>query len=361
VARSRYTCELARPRDLDVLMVNMEATDGSHHFFWQHFDPSHPRHDPSGPARWRNTIARVYEATDRELGRLIDAYGPDTVFVASDHGGGPSNDLVLYMNDWLAAEGFMAIRARAARSSMARRAYAAAMKRMSVPMKRRLRPLLGGAIERAKGLALYGDVDWSRSQAYATVQSMVRLNLAGREPQGLVRGGDREAVLSQLADRAGAARTPDGEPLFASVLRAADVYSGDAPGGPDLALEPLQGVEVRGRNTSGTPGSLLPLAELGVYYPSGVHTPVGMIVAAGAGIEKAGRVDETDIHQVAPSVLAVIGVPAPALDGRPFGFVTSSYVTTGDAPPEVEAEGTDLRADEEAEVLERLRGLGYVD
>src|SRR5439155_17907308 len=146
VARSRYTCELARPRDLDLVMVNLEATDGSHHFFWQHFDPSHPRHDSKAP-RWRDTIARVYEVTDRELGRIIDAYGPDTVFVASDHGGGPSNDLILYMNDWLAAEGFMAIRARAARSSMAKRAYAAATKRMSVPMKRRLRPLLGGAIE----------------------------------------------------------------------------------------------------------------------------------------------------------------------------------------------------------------------
>ena len=40
VARSRYTCELAQPRDLDLLMVNFEATDGAHHFFWQHHDPA---------------------------------------------------------------------------------------------------------------------------------------------------------------------------------------------------------------------------------------------------------------------------------------------------------------------------------
>jgi hypothetical protein len=86
-----------------------------------------------------------------------------------------------------------------------------------------------------------------------------------------------------------------------------------------------------------------------------------MVAAAGRGVDRRGRVGEQDILQVAASALAVMGVPAPALDGRPFGFVTSRLVSTGAGVQAETADQPDLNADEEAEVLERLRGLGYVD
>src|SRR3989442_1695973 len=114
------------------------------------------------------------------------------------------------MNDWLEAEGSMAIQPKAS-ASVAKRAYSMAMRHMSVPLKRRLRPMFGKWIERAKGLALYGDVDWGRSRAYGTVQSMVRLNQVGREPTGTVRVDQREAVLSELASKARARTFPGGE------------------------------------------------------------------------------------------------------------------------------------------------------
>src|SRR5205814_342002 len=116
---------------------------------------------------------RVYEATDEELGRLIDAYAPDTVFVVSDHGGGPSSDWVLFMNDWLVAEGLLSVERRMA-ASAGQRLYAQAKKRLSVPARRALRPLFGRLLERAKGAALYGDFDWRASKAYAHMQPAVR-------------------------------------------------------------------------------------------------------------------------------------------------------------------------------------------
>ena len=360
--RARLVAHLAKRRDLDLLMVNLEATDGSHHFFWQHFDPNHPRHDPALHARYGGTIGRVYQATDVQLGRLIDAFAPDTVFVVSDHGGGPTNDWILYMNDWLAAEGFLSLRPRA-RASMAKRAYATAMRHMSVPLKRRLRPLFGKWIERAKGLALFGDVDWPRTKAYGTVQSMVRLNLAGREPEGTVSLGQRGPLIDQLAGRAAERRFPDGEALFTRIARPEEVYEVEegVPGLPDLVVEPQEGTQVRGRNTSGRPGFLLPMKDLGAWYPSGEHTPLGMVIAAGSGIERSGRVAETHILQVAPSVLAVMGVPFPELAREPFPFVTASPISTGAHLQTTTGGGGELDEAEEAEVLERLRGLGYVD
>lgn len=367
-ARGRFVAELARPRDLDFLMVNLEATDGAQHFFWQHHDPSHPRHDPSVASPFRDTIGRVYEASDRELGRLLEIYSPDTVFVVSDHGGGPSNDWVLFMNDWLAAEGFLAVAPKAV-AAAGQRLYAQAKKRLSVPARRALRPLFGKALERAKGAALYGDLDWSRSKAYAHMQPAVRLNLEGREPAGAVAESERSEVLDEVAARARDLRLPTGEPAVASVHRAAEIYSDDASGGPDLVMELVPGLHVRSRNTTGRPGFLHRLHDLGMYLPSGLHVRMGMFAAAGSGIEAHGRVVPSDIHQVAPSVLAVMGVPAPAFDFAPLPSVAQALVSAGGrAPADASSQGAleadghgELDEQEEAEVIERLRGLGYVD
>jgi predicted AlkP superfamily phosphohydrolase/phosphomutase len=362
VARSTFTCELAKPRDLDLVMVNFEATDGSHHFFWQHHDPSHPRYDQAQAARWGDTIGRVYEVTDRELGRLIDAYAPDTVFVASDHGGGPTTDWVLYMNDWLAHEGLLSM-VQSRSSSVGRRLYGQAKKRLPEPVRQRLKGFKGlqKVLEPAKTAALYGDLDWSRSKAYAHVQPAVRLNLVGREAQGIVTDSQRDEVLADVAARATALRLPSGEPAFPAVHRADDVYPGDAPGGPDLVMEISPGLHIRSRNTSGRGGFVGRVTEAGTYFPSGVHVRNGIVVAAGTGIAAGGEVDESDILQVAPSVLAVMGIPVPTMEAGPLGFVTAQAVASGDGGIMEEAAPTDLNALEEEEVLERLRGLGYVD
>ena len=170
-------------------------------------------------------------------------------------------------------------------------------------------------------------------------------------------------MLAELAERARGRTFPDGLPLFTNVARAEEVYDvdGAVPGLPDLVVEPQVGTEVRGRNTSGKPGFLLPLKDLGVWYPSGEHTPVGLVVAAGAGIARQGEVPETHIQQVAPSVLAVMGVPAPALPMGPFPFVSANLVSSGAEVGSMTTGDGELTEDEEAEVLERLRGLGYVD
>ena len=364
-ARGRFTAGLAERRDLDLLMVNLEATDGSHHFFWEHHDPTHPRHRPDLAGRFSDTIGRVYAATDRELRRLLDAFQPDTTFVVSDHGGGPSSDHVLFLNDWLASVGLLhATPARVA--SVGRRLYGAAKDRVSVPVRRRLRPLIGQTLERMKGAALFGDFDWSRSRAYAHMQPALRVNLAGREPQGCVRRSEREAVLGEAIERAAELRLPDGAAAVVSAAKAEDVYGADpAPGGPDLVLELAPGLHVRSRNTTGKAGFLLRLDQLGMYLPSGVHTRTGMVVAAGAGVARMGKVEPSDILQVAPSVLASLDVEGPVTDMGVFDFLGRTYSTAGGpgdvAPPGEESGATDLSAAEEAEVVERLRGLGYVD
>jgi len=361
-ARARFVADLSREGQWDLVMVNLEATDGAHHFFWQHHDDSHPRHDGVAAKRWGDSIGRVYEATDRELQRIIDAYGPDTVIVVSDHGGGPSSDWVLFMNDWLMEQGLLAVSGVGKRRArLARALYAQARKRLSVPARRMLRPLLGGAVSKAASAALYGGVDWTRSRAYAHMQPAVRVNLAGREPAGIVTERDRDVVVDEIAERASRLMLPDGSPVVVATHRVEDAYSGDAPGGPDLLFELAPGTEIRSRNTTGRAGFLHRLSDLNTYSPSGLHSPLGLVVAAGSGIARSGRAAESNILQVAPSVLALMGVPAPAADSSPLPFVDIPFLPTTTGPSGSNGHAAGLTLSEEEEVLERLRGLGYVD
>jgi predicted AlkP superfamily phosphohydrolase/phosphomutase len=206
-----------------------------------------------------------------------------------------------------------------------------------VPARRRLKPLVGGTIERAKGASMYGGVDWSRTRAYAQLRSAVRLNLAGREPEGTVSPRDAEAVLDEIASRAGDVCLPDGRQVFTRVCRAEDIYDGDPPipGGPDLIMVPANGMHVKSRDVSGEPGWLKRQWTSGVYMPSGVHTDIGMAIASGAGVRAMARVGEVDIHQLAPSVLAVMGVDPPPTDGMVFPFISGAQ----ERRPRASAEG----------------------
>ncbi len=381
-ARSDYVCALASQRDFDLVVVNLEATDGAQHFLWQHHDPSHPRHDTEAAKDFGDAIGRVYEATDRELARLIDAYAPDTIFVVSDHGGTGTTDWVVFTNDWLVHAGLL-MQAKKAGASAGQRAYGWAKRRLSVPARRALRPVFGKVLEKAKSAALYGDFDWARSRAYALMQPAAWANVAGREPAGIVQPEAGLAdVVADVSAAAAQLRMPNGERVFTDSMRSDAVYVGDAPHRPDVVLELAAGMHIRSRNATGTPGYLLPLRELGMYMPSGVHSPLGMFAAAGAGIARRGRTEDGDIHQVAPSVLKAMGIAADGMDAEPFEFVEGKMVmqvdelTSSPVPPttastphanssssgSADADAPDgLNEAEEEEVLERLRGLGYVD
>jgi hypothetical protein len=133
-------------------------------------------------------------------------------------------------------------------------------------------------------------------------------------------------------------------------------------------MELLPGLHIRSRNTTGRPGFLHRLDDLGMYLPSGLHVRMGMFAASGSGIEAHGRVVGSDIHRIAPSVLAVMGVSAPGFHVGPLPFVAPALISTGGRTPAAErsleplephGQG-ELDEREEAEVIERLRGLGYV-
>src|SRR5699024_8232201 len=71
-------------------------------------------------------------------------------------------------------------------------------------------------------------VDFPASTAYARshIECGVRLNVAGREPDGVVPADEYEEVRAELIDRLAALETPDGDPAFDDVAPREDYFHG---------------------------------------------------------------------------------------------------------------------------------------
>ncbi|RME49577.1 MAG: hypothetical protein D6791_00400, partial [Chloroflexi bacterium] len=209
-------------------------------------------------------------------------------------------------------------------------------------------------------------VDWSRTRAYSFGYiGQIYINLKGREPAGIVEpGAEYEQVVSDIIERLAGLEDPEtGERVVDAVYRQQELYHGPyAERGPDLCLVMKDlsytthlGMEFTHPTVFGPP----------VNHESGTHRLNGMLIAWGPGVRRHRQVAGAEIIDLAPTILHLLDVPVPAdMDGRVLtellveeagqlaGRVTRERGEAGDAMP--------LTPDEEAELLERLRNLGYL-
>jgi predicted AlkP superfamily phosphohydrolase/phosphomutase len=157
----------------------------------------------------------------------------------------------------------------------------------------------------------------------------IRLNLRGREPQGLVSPGAEEQALSrQLAqDLEGIRNLDSGRPMIRRVTRTADLYQGEWLSLlPDLLVAWSEDAPVGSAIVGSGAGATVRLGSERVgelvgtnrYGRTGDHQPEGLFVAAGPGIGP-GRLSRTvSVMDFAPTLAALLDVDVPSLDGQPI-------------------------------------------
>lgn len=207
-------------------------------------------------------------------------------------------------------------------------------------------------------------IDWEHTIAAPIgAYGCVRLNVRGRDPQGVVEPEDYQSVAEETARRLAGARDGSGQPLFGEVQLRDAIYTGarldDAP---DIVLCPHASDMAFGSATH-EDELLLFTAQSEVVSrlspATGVHGNRGILLLSG---DLFGRL-ETDgtcsLADVTPTALAVLGLPVPGgMDGLPLGpIVRRGPSTVGDS-----AEAAyDVYAPNEEEMLtQRLRALGYL-
>jgi predicted AlkP superfamily phosphohydrolase/phosphomutase len=175
-------------------------------------------------------------------------------------------------------------------------------------------------------------IDPARSQCFfldaGYTVSGIRLNLVGREPQGLLApGAEADRFCDQLIHDLLDIVHPDSQrPLVKQVLRTAELYRGEYLDElPDLLVE-WDMAEPLGTTAAGTgAGAVLKgfsnrvglVEATNTYCRTGEHRVEGMFVARGPGI-RPGRLDRVISNlDLAPTFALLLGCDMPNVDGQP--------------------------------------------
>lgn len=372
--RLKTSLYLLENRQWDFFITVFRETDPAQHCLWKFYDSAHPDYDEELGKRYGDVIPEVYRRIDRAIHRLATAAGPEVaVLVVSDHGFGPRNQASQSLNTWLASLGLLAFKDGSPRQqSIVARLYKQLETKLSRKMKERLVRLLPGMRRRVEGSLRFGEIDWSKTQAYSdNCRPAIWLNLKGREPDGSVEpGSEAEQLKTELISKlAGAVDLESQEMVVDKVYRREDVYAGPwVERAPDLLIRWRDGVAARGLLTPGHRPALpvFPTTELRVI--SGDHTPEGIFLAAGPGLIKGRKLRSASIVDLAPTILYLLGHAIPqemegqvlthAIDAALLRERQVSYSKTAEDAVDESGEYSD---DERELVRERLRSLGYLD
>ncbi len=141
------------------------GVDRMHHGFWRYHDPQHRLHEADSP--FRHAIRDYYQFVDAQLARIIEKADDATIIIVSDHGA-KRMDGAICINEWLWQNGWLVIK----------------------------NPPPEGVIRPFSEL----EIDWERTRAWSVggYYARIFLNIAGREPCGIIAPQAVPAVIAEL-------------------------------------------------------------------------------------------------------------------------------------------------------------------
>ena len=317
--------ELLGERRFDLVWLTFAAPHLAGHRLWE-VPPylEDGRHGEGERERLGEALVDVYAEVDAQLGRVVEALPEDVdTIVCSVLGMDVNTSRADLLPGMLAA----VLGGGADDSAPGGDSDSGAMWRLRAALSGRLRGAVAAAMPDSLALELTArlelrGVDWSATRAFAHPadnQGYVRLNLKGREREGIVDPAEAEELCAQIATGLADFRDPDGEPAVAGVDRVADRRQGGA-------ADRLPDLVVRWRPTPSVSIEALHSPRFGTVrrqgYGSGRtgnHTDgdAWAILAPGASrLRDPGR--PARIADVAATVAALTGVDSKGLAGTPL-------------------------------------------
>jgi len=251
--------------DWDFFHCHIMETDRLHHFLWREMEQNAPT--------LGQRFYAFYRQLDGVVGQLRTRLPDDAeLMILSDHGFCGIQQEV-YVNHWLAQQGWLQFEADPPRS--------------------------------------LEDIS-SRAGAYSLDPGRIYINLRGREPRGCVAPGEEyERLRAEIAQAALELTDPaSGERLFQAAHKREDIYRGPClESAPDLVLQPVDGFDPKGAIFKET---------LTFRGPTlvGMHTfNDALLYVRGHRIQPG----NWSILDATPTILTLMGLPVPTqMDGHPM-------------------------------------------
>jgi len=282
--RFRVARRLLAQEPWDLFAMVEMGTDRIHHGFWRFFDRNHRLYEPGN--RYESVIHDYYVEVDAEIGRLLDGAGDASVLVVSDHGARRMEGGVR-INQWLIREGYLGLREMPGKS-------------------------VKFQVE---------NVDWMATRAWGDggYYGRIFLNVQGREPQGVVKPAQFEALRDEIAAKLEAMTDHRDRPMGTRVLRPEKIYRAVRGVAPDLLVY-FGDLAWRSVGTVGGEGILTFDNDTGPDDAN--HALQGLFIYSGPDVPQSIRgreIQGASIYDILPTLLRKFRIPGPPdLRGKPL-------------------------------------------
>ncbi len=410
--RIQATLWLMEQYEWDLIMLHLFETDRIQHEIFNYWTrwvdgQDDPESIDEDARRYGPEMARFFQATDKAIARLwqrLDQVAPgSTLVIMSDHGFGPTYRAA-HLYNWLMDAGLMVLKPsvairlkkmisrigltpvnfhhllpRAIRRQLHAQTDVAYLEGEGKSPNRLIKAAAQILRQGANSILLsFHDVDWHRTRAYCTGSSgivHIYVNLQGREPHGSVPPEAYESTREEIIAALRTWKDPiDGGPVISEIYRREEIYSGPY-------LEEAADVLALFRGDSEY------VAFTGPYFLSShtidrqnytqpdraTHKMNGLVMIRDERILPGRCIDQAHITDLAPTILYLMDLPVPSdMDGsviqkcfsptwlqdHPIQTARAQYLPPSDAQ---EDESSGLSAEEEVEIVQMLKDLGYVD
>ena len=342
--------------DLPLLFGVLEAPDRLMHVHYKYIDPTHEHFDRPEAKPIRDRAWAFFDEMDAVIGDMLAWAGSDAFVVTMSDHGFQGKDKGVNMNLLLKEWGMLSLKG----------AGALAGSQSLRKVGRKVKGILPKTVRRRAKGAAHGSIDWANTQAFSAPipQQGIYVNLEGREPNGVVAESDYNKVRDEIVERFSDLIDPDdGKPVLDHIHRREDVVHGpQAKWAPDL-FPVCRHYSYELSDGLFSPGVLTDYRDL----PRGFHHMDGIFGLAGPGIEP--REGQTaSLYDIAPTALFLAGCSLPEMDGKVLvdllpAEITSTPVRTVSGTLPLAGEGAEAKpysAEEEAQIEESLRNLGYL-
>ena len=353
--REKAVLHLLETREWDLFMVTLVSMDRIQHYLWNLFE------DDNACPELRKNIYAHYTYLDSVVGRFYEKVKHEAVLViCSDHGFGDYKGN-FYLDVWLEKKGYAARKGKSITPAGIAKKVAKGLG-ISRVLRRSLERSQA-ALAKKLVFAATSDIDWNRTRAYVYSTDSIRINLKGRDQYGIVEPGDkfnrlREEIKEQLLG----IRLDDGSRLIERVYFAEDLYgTAEVEDAPDIIYEFAEenhyATYYRGAETKRMFGPPYP-------WKHGDHRRDGIVLIAGEGVREKNDIT-ADIEDILPTVMFIQNLPTSEdFDGRVISEAFTEDFISGRKDHERRSfERTEVRkpdGDKDDEVIDRLKGLGYI-
>lgn len=274
MTESRFSAadHLLRTRPWDLFIMVEMGPDRLNHGIWSFIDPDHPRYQPDNP--YKEALRDYYRYLDTKIGEILRHADDDTtVLVVSDHGAKAMVGGVCF-NEWLAAEGYLAFN------------------------------------NQPDGITPINamDIDWGRTIAWGDggYYGRLFLNVAGREPSGVVPPSDYERVRDELIAKIEAMVDHEGQPMGNRAYKPEELYVSTAGVAPDLIV--IFG-ELRWRSVGSLGHGSIYTFENDTGPDEANHAEQGIFIMNNAPGARSGPIEGLHLWDVHPTICELLGLP----------------------------------------------------